>query len=172
MAYKKNKQTPSRTLRYYHVQDYLLRPSCSIRRRVRRRPFLLEGNCRKSRRTLLLFDVLTKQKKKRRRDFCDKKKNSVLYRYDRTIFLRHRKGGGDVRGYRTTQSIGRRYSKTTQFCFQMGGQSLWSPGYGGFFTCSTHIDMRCVCSRIVKLHKPFFAKPGAYVETAGELGDN
>jgi hypothetical protein len=22
------KQTPSRTLRYYHVQDYLLRPSC------------------------------------------------------------------------------------------------------------------------------------------------
>jgi hypothetical protein len=28
MAYEKNKQTPSRTLRYYHVQDYLLRPSC------------------------------------------------------------------------------------------------------------------------------------------------
>jgi hypothetical protein len=43
MAHKKNKQTPSRTLRYYHVQDYLLRPSCSIRRRVRRRPFLLNS---------------------------------------------------------------------------------------------------------------------------------
>ena len=41
MAYEKNKQTPSRTLRYYHVQDYLLRPSCSMRRRARRRPFLL-----------------------------------------------------------------------------------------------------------------------------------
>ena len=29
MAYEKNKQTPSRTLRYYHVQDYLRRPSWS-----------------------------------------------------------------------------------------------------------------------------------------------
>jgi hypothetical protein len=42
MAYEKNKQTPSRTLRYYHVQDYLLRPSCSIHKEgVHRRPFLL-----------------------------------------------------------------------------------------------------------------------------------
>ena len=49
MAYEKNKQTPSRTLRYYHVQDYLRRPSGSTRRRVRRRPFLLEARRSKER---------------------------------------------------------------------------------------------------------------------------